>query len=50
MLHNTQYLRIVVIGLFSLIASGSVFADEALLQQTLFKNVNIFNGTDDSAV
>ena len=47
MLHNTQYLKIVAIGLFSLLASGSVFADEALLQQTLFKNVNIFNGTDD---
>jgi imidazolonepropionase-like amidohydrolase len=46
MLHKTQYLRIVVMGLFSLLASGSVFADEALLPQTLFTNVNIFNGTD----
>jgi imidazolonepropionase-like amidohydrolase len=47
MRYKTRYLRIVVIGLFSLLAPGSVFADEVLPLQTLFTNVNIFNGTED---
>jgi imidazolonepropionase-like amidohydrolase len=46
MLHRSTFLAIIFLGLISLIAPGSVFAQEELPRQTLFKNVNIFNGTD----
>jgi len=45
--HRISFLAIIIIGLISFITSGSVFAQEEVPQQTLFKNVNIFNGTDD---
>ena len=45
--HRISFLAIIIMGLISFITSGSVFAQEEVPQQTLFKNVNIFNGTDD---
>ena len=46
MTNRTAFPTVVAIALFSFITSGSIFADEALLPQTLFTNVNLFNGTE----